>query len=332
MIRPVSLLLLAALALPAAAPTPKPAPIATFSVVAYSPATGEVGVAVQSKFFAVGTVVPWAEAGVGAVATQAFGHPGYGSMGLELMALGLTPEEALEVMLRPDGLASRRQLGIVDATGLAATHTGDDTLDWAGGLTGTAADGVVWAVQGNILAGAGVVEAMAAAMERTDHADFAGRLLAALVAGQAEGGDSRGMQSAALLVKQEGAGYGGYTDTKYDLRVDDAEDPFAELGRLLAIARPVAVTFEAYTLLYEGEHERAAGMFLRLMEMEPDDAGHPYNAACAFSLWGGHETRALDLLALALEMDPGMVGHARGDSDLDPLRGLGRFAELVPPA
>lgn len=330
--RSLPLFLLAALALPAAAPSPEPPPIATFSVAAFDPNTGEVGVAVQSKFFAVGTVVPWAKAGVGAVATQAFGHPGYGPLGLELMALGLTPEEALEVMLRPDPEAARRQLGVVGATGLAATYTGDRTSAWAGWLTGTAEDGVVWAAQGNILAGEGVVAAMAAAMESAEHPDFAGRLLAALVAGQAEGGDSRGMQSAALVVKQEGAGYGGYTDTKYDLRVDDAEDPFAELGRLLELARPIAVTFEAYTLLYEGEHERAAGMFVRLMELEPDDAGHPYNAACAYSLWGGHEEMALDLLALALEMDPSMLPHARGDSDLDPLRGLERFAELVPPS
>lgn len=307
----------------------RPADIATFSAVAYDPATGEVGVAVQSKFFAVGTVVPWARAGVGEVATQAYGHPGYGPMGLDLMEMGLTPQEALDVMLRGDDRAGQRQLGVVSASGEAATYTGEETLHWAGGQTGVSEDGVVWAVQGNILTGSEVVDAMAEAMDDVDAPDLAGRLLAALVAGQAAGGDSRGMQSAALLVKQESAGYGGYTDVKYDLRVDDAEDPFAELGRLLDLARPVALTFEGYRLLYDGAHERAADIFMRLADLEPHDASHPYNAACAFSLWGDHEAEAVGMLAKALEMDLTLLPLAREDHDLDPLRGLVEFQEVM---
>jgi uncharacterized Ntn-hydrolase superfamily protein len=323
-----------------------PPPIATFSAVAYDPATGEVGVAVQSRFFAVGSVVPYAQAGVGAVASQAYGYAAYGTRGLELMARGAGPQEAIEIIRRADPDASRRQVGMVSVRdrGLAATYSGNECQAWAGGRTGVSPEGIVFAVQGNILAGEGVVEAMAQAMQSgqapakvkltrtqkqaTTPRDLAGRLLLALIAGQSAGGDSRGMQSAALLVCQEGAGYGGYTDRKIDFRVDDAEDPFEELARLLTLGRPIALANEAYRRLYAGEREEATRIFRDLTRLEPKNANHHYNLACSLSL-SGEKDEALKELAVALRLDPAMKSHARGDADLAPLHGDAVYEKLV---
>jgi uncharacterized Ntn-hydrolase superfamily protein len=201
-------------------------PIATFSIVACDRAAGELGVAVQSKFLAVGAVVPWARAGIGAVATQAWGNPAYGPDGLAFLAAGLSPADALDRLTAADPEAALRQAGIVDAQGRAATYTGSGCTAWAGGRTGPG-----YAAQGNILVSGDTVDAIAGAFESTRGA-LAGRLLAALDAGQAAGGDSRGMQSAALLVVREGGGYGGQNDRYIDLRVDDHATPIAELRRL----------------------------------------------------------------------------------------------------
>ncbi len=203
--------------------------VSTFSIVAFDPATGDLGVAVQSKFFAVGRVVPFATAGLGAVATQANANTTYGRHGLELLARGHAPEEVIQALISDDPQRQQRQVGIVDATGHAATFTGDATLPWAGGRTGDH-----YAVQGNILAGPEVVDAMAEAFEKT-RGDLATRMVAALSAGQQAGGDARGRQSAALLVVREGAGYGGYDDRYVELRVEDHSTPIQELQRLLDI-------------------------------------------------------------------------------------------------
>jgi uncharacterized Ntn-hydrolase superfamily protein len=200
--------------------------VATFSVVAFDPETESLGIAVQSKFLAVGAVVPWARAGVGAVATQAMANVSYGPRGLELMADGKTAEETVKVLTGDDGDREHRQVGIVDARGRAATFTGGECFEWAGGVTGEH-----YAAQGNILVGGETVEAMARTFEGTS-GDLAGRLLAALDAGQAAGGDSRGRQSAALLVVREGGGYGGQSDRVVDLRVDEHSDPIKELMRI----------------------------------------------------------------------------------------------------
>jgi uncharacterized Ntn-hydrolase superfamily protein len=188
----------------------------TFSVVAADPEAGEVGVAVASKFFAVGPVVPWARAGVGAVATQSFANTTFGPRGLELLERGLEPEEALEVMLRADDDRKRRQAGVVGAKGKSATFSGEECIDWAGGRSGPG-----YAVQGNILTGEEVVAAMEKAFLESKGKPLAERLYHALVAGDAAGGDSRGRQSAALLVVREGGGYGGFNDRAVDIRVDD---------------------------------------------------------------------------------------------------------------
>ena len=200
--------------------------VATFSIAAFDPETDSLGVAVQSKFLAVGSVVPWARAGVGAVATQAMANYNYGPRGLDLMAGGKTAEETVEALTGADEGRDHRQLGVVDARGRAATYTGSECFDWAGGVTGEH-----YAAQGNILVGRETVDAMAGAYEGTE-GDLAARLLAALDAGQEAGGDSRGEQSAALLVVREGGGYGGDNDRVIDLRVDDHPHPIEELIRI----------------------------------------------------------------------------------------------------
>jgi uncharacterized Ntn-hydrolase superfamily protein len=199
----------------------------TFSVVARDPATGDLGVAVQSKFLAVGPVVTHARAGVGAVATQAWANVSYGPRGLELLAAGATPRQAVDVLTEGDDGRDQRQLGIVDARGRVAASTGGGCLDWAGHVTG---DG--FTCQGNILVSGATVEAMAAAMGDLGK-PFPDRLVAALAAGQAAGGDARGQQSAAVLVVRPGGGYGGLSDRLLDLRVDDHQAPIDELRRLL---------------------------------------------------------------------------------------------------
>jgi uncharacterized Ntn-hydrolase superfamily protein len=200
--------------------------VATFSIVAFDPETHELGVAVQSRFLAVGAVVPWARAGVGAVATQALANFNYGPRGLDMMSRGKSADETLRALISADDEREHRQLGVVDDRGRAATFTGDECFEWAGGEVGEN-----YAAQGNILVGRQTVEAMAKTFEDTS-GDLAGRLLAALDAGQAAGGDSRGKQSAALLVVREGGGYGGDNDRVLDLRVDDHPEPIRELIRL----------------------------------------------------------------------------------------------------
>jgi uncharacterized Ntn-hydrolase superfamily protein len=200
--------------------------VATFSIVGFDPESNSLGVAVQSKFLAVGSVVPWARAGVGAVATQAMANYNYGQRGLELMARGETADETVERLTSSDEDREHRQLGIVDGRGRAATFTGSECFEWAGGVTGE-----YFAAQGNILVGDETVDAMARTYTETQ-GDLATRLLAALDAGQVAGGDSRGKQSAALLVVREGGGYGGDNDRVVDLRVDDHPDPIRELMRI----------------------------------------------------------------------------------------------------
>jgi uncharacterized Ntn-hydrolase superfamily protein len=200
--------------------------VATFSIIAFDPETGALGVAVQSKFLAVGSVVPWARAGVGAVATQALANFNYGPRGLQLLSRGKTAAETVEALISADEEREHRQLGVVDAAGRAATFTGGECFEWAGGVTGEH-----YAAQGNILVGWETVEALAKSFEDTP-GELAGRLLAALEAGQAAGGDSRGKQSAALLVVREGGGYGGDNDRVVDLRVDDHPEPIRELLRI----------------------------------------------------------------------------------------------------
>jgi uncharacterized Ntn-hydrolase superfamily protein len=201
----------------------------TFSIVALDRKNGDMGVAVQSKFIAVGSVVPWAKAGVGAVATQASANVDYGPKALRMLEEGVASSEVLERLLLEDQQNHGRQVGIVDAKGTVAAYTGTGCMEWAGQVTG---DG--YSCQGNILAGRAVVESMAEAYERNT-GDLIDKLLAALSAGQKAGGDRRGQQSAALLVVREKGGYEAFTDRYVDLRVDDSTHPIDELKRIFKI-------------------------------------------------------------------------------------------------
>jgi uncharacterized Ntn-hydrolase superfamily protein len=200
----------------------------TFSIVAHDPGTASWGVAVQSRFISVGSVVPWAEVGVGAIATQAAANVAYGPEGLRLLRGGASATEVVRTLTGADPGRDERQLGIVDARGVAAAFTGKKCMDWAGHEVG---DG--FACQGNILFGPAVVRGMARAYETTP-GDIADRLIAALAAGQREGGDRRGMQSAALFIVRKGGGY-GEGDRWVDLRVDDHASPIEELKRVFKL-------------------------------------------------------------------------------------------------
>jgi uncharacterized Ntn-hydrolase superfamily protein len=231
----------------------------TYSIVAYDSVTGDLGIAVQSKFPNVGGLVPWARAGVGAVATQALSNTDYGEKGLELLARGATAPEAMRIIMRTDPQPSQRQVGMVDAHGNSASWTGDSTFDWAGGRTGGGAAGQMggkgqlivghgYAAQANIMVSEATVRNMAETFERS-RGSLADRLIAALVAGQAGGGDKRGMQSAALLVVRAKGGYLGGTDRYIDIRVYDAPDPIKELQRLYALHKLYFFTSDSADLI-----------------------------------------------------------------------------------
>jgi uncharacterized Ntn-hydrolase superfamily protein len=206
--------------------------VATFSIVACDLQARHWGVATQSKFLAVGSVVPWAEADVGAVATQSYANPRYGPDGLTLLRQGQSAQDVVEALTGADHDRDHRQLGIVDSRGGAATFTGSKCFARAGGRTG---DG--YAAQGNILVSVDTVDALAESFERRGELPLAERLLECLTAAQAAGGDRRGQQSAALLVAKKDGGYGGLSDTLVDLRVDDHASPIEELRRLFGIHR-----------------------------------------------------------------------------------------------
>ena len=208
--------------------------IGTFSIVARNTLTGEFGVAVQSKLVAVGAVVPFAQANIGAIASQALGNPRFGPLGLELLAQGMDAEKAMLAMIEADPYRDHRQLAMIGKDENASLHTGIKCQTWAGGKTGKN-----YAVQGNLLAGKGVIDAMAIAFEEAT-GTLAERMIVSLHAGQDAGGDKRGRQSAALLVVREGWGYGGLNDRFRDLRVDDHPNPIKELERIYKIHR---VTF-----------------------------------------------------------------------------------------
>jgi uncharacterized Ntn-hydrolase superfamily protein len=205
-------------------------PFATFSIVAFDPDARQWGVATQSKFLAVGSVVPWAEADAGAVATQSYANPQYGPDGLALLRQGVPADEVVRRLTEADDGRETRQLGVVDAQGRAATFTGSECHDWAGGRTG---DG--YAAQGNILVSAETVDALAETFESTRGRPLAERLIDCLDAAQAAGGDSRGQQSAALLVVEKDGGYAKLADVLVNLRVDDHAQPIEELRRIYVL-------------------------------------------------------------------------------------------------
>jgi uncharacterized Ntn-hydrolase superfamily protein len=296
--------------------------ISTFSIVGRDSVTGELGVAVASRFFAVGSVVPWAKANVGAVATQSFANTTFGWRGLELLEKGASPVEIVSILLRNDPDPTRRQFGIVAADGKSSTYTGRDCIPWAGGRSGPN-----YAAQGNILASEAVVVAMESTFVHT-HGALAERLYASLVAGDRHGGDSRGKQSAALLVVKESAGYNGYTDRAIDIRVDDHPEPFKELGRLLDYAQMNYAWNEAWTLFTHKKAAEALPHMNRAARLAPKNPEVLYDLA-VIRLAAGQESDALDALNQALTLNPKLKTQARGDADMKKLKGNGRFEVLI---
>ena len=244
--RRFALLLLVVSSLPIGAGDGPRRPIHTYSIVARDAATGDLGVAVQSHWFSVGSVVPWAESGVGAVATQSFTEPSYGALGLTLMKGGRSAPEALKALLAADTDREVRQVAMVDAQGRAAAHTGAKCIQAAGHEVGEG-----FTVEANLMDKTTVWAAMARAF-RAAKGDLADRLLAALRAAQAEGGDIRGRQSAAILIVRGKASGQPWNDRLFDLRVEDNQDPLKELGRLVQLRR-------AYRLMDEGDGYVTAG-------------------------------------------------------------------------
>lgn len=269
----------------------------TFSIVARSADGESWGVAVASKFLAVGSAVPAAVAGVGAIATQADANVAYKGLALAHLDDGATASVALQRLLEDDEGRDHRQVGIVDVEGGAASHTGTACLDWAGSITG---DG--YAIQGNILTGSEVVEAMEAAwLASAEDAPLAHRLLEALAAGDAAGGDSRGRQSAALLVVREGAGYGGLDDLAVDLRVDDHGDPLGELARLL----------ELNDLYLTASTEEEKVPVTPELEAELDDLARAAGAR-DFAAWVGTENYEMRVAADGSWIDERVLEIIRG--------------------
>lgn len=298
--------------------------VSTFSIVARDTETGELGIAVASRFFSVGSVVPWAKADVGAVATQSYANTSFGWRGLELLERGFSPEEAAALLLKNDDDPTRRQFGIVAADGRSYSYTGSDCLNWAGGRQGPN-----YAVQGNILAGEEVVFSMEKAfLESTG--TLASRLYTALIAGEKAGGDSRGKQSAAMLVVRDKAGYGGYTDRAIDIRVDDHPEPFIELGRLLNIAEMNYAWNDAWTLFTEKKYPAALPPMERAAQLAGDYGEVFYDLAC-IRLAAGQTEAAMDALKKAVQLNPKLKTQAAGDNDLAGLRQHRDFNTVIAP-
>jgi uncharacterized Ntn-hydrolase superfamily protein len=242
--------------------------VSTFSIVAFDPSTRELGVAVHSRYFSVGSVVPWAEAEVGAVATQSFVNVSYGPRGLQLLKNGLSVDEVIAKLTSEDEERDYRQVGIIDAKGNAAAFTGKKCLQWAGSKTGPN-----YSAQGNILASSKVVENMGKQFE-SSKGDLADRLVDALIGGDKAGGDARGRQSASLLVIKKGGGRAGYGDKNIDLRVEDHRNPIIELKRLLSLHRVYSLIDESEDKLTKCDFEQAMAAIRKAVKLNPkvDDA------------------------------------------------------------
>jgi uncharacterized Ntn-hydrolase superfamily protein len=270
----------------------------TFSIVAFDPHNNDLGVGVQSRYFSVGSAVPWAKAEVGAVATQSFVNFTYGPKGLDLLGKGLAVDEVVDALTREDAGREFRQLGIVDAKGNAASFTGKSCLDWAGSRIGKG-----YAVQGNILAGKEVVDRMAGMFESTK-GELAERIMAALKGGEEAGGDARGRQSSAILVvRKDSKGPGA--DRLIDLRVEDHKDPIGELQRLLAMNRVYRLIDEGEELMTKGKNAEAVRYIDEAIALNPnvDDA---FIDLGMINLKMGRRDEALGALRRALELNPRM--------------------------
>ncbi len=275
----------------------------TFSIVAYDPETRDLGVAVQSKYFAVGSVVPRAEANVGAIATQAWANVSYGPDGLALLRRGLTPSEVVAKLTEADVSRERRQLGIVDARGNVASFTGSQCIPWA-----ASRQGENYTAQGNILIGREVVEAMGDAFEASK-GELADKLIESLEAGQKAGGDARGMQAAAILVVREGAGPFGYGDRYVDLRVDDHAQPIEELKRLVVLTHVYHQITKSRESLERGNVEAAVESGERAVELAPNSDVAHLELAAAYYRSGDRKSSSAEFRR-AVEINPKTLSYA----------------------
>jgi len=268
---------------------PKLPPVATFSIVAIDPQNGDMGVAVASRYFSVGSVVPWAMAGVGAVATQADVNVGYGQQAIDLLRQGMAAQEVLKKLLADDQFEGKdgRQVAIVDAKGNVAAYTGPHAPNWAGDRQGK-----TWSAQGNILVGAQVPESMGKAFEATQ-GELAEKLFAALKAGDSAGGDSRGRQSASMLVVRKGGGRNTNNDRYIYINVDDNPDPFSELRRLLDLNLASNYSDQMYKAFAAKDMVKAKAAALKSISYSPNNANaHMQLAFLDYS--GGDKSAALD--------------------------------------
>jgi uncharacterized Ntn-hydrolase superfamily protein len=274
-------------------------PVATFSIVAIDPQTGEMGVAVASRYFSVGSVVPWAMADVGAVATQANVNVGYGQQALDLLRQGLTAPEVLKKILADDKFEGKdgRQIAIVDAKGNVAAYTGPKAPTWAGDRQGK-----TWSAQGNILVGAQVPESMGKAFDATQ-GELAEKLFAALKAGDGAGGDSRGRQSASILVVRKQGGRNINNDRVVYINVDDSPDPFAELRRLLDLNLAYNYGDQTFKALEAGNPEKARASAQKASRYAPNSFGSHMRLAFLNYLVGD-KAGSLDEFARAKALDP----------------------------
>ena len=272
---------------------------ATFSIVAFDPVTGDLGVAVASRVFGVGNHVPWAEAGVGAVATQAAMNGGYGPRGLELLRQGLSAQQVLDRLLAEDKFdrVEGRQVAIIDAKGNIAVHTGPAANEWKGHIKGA-----TYSVQGNILAGPHVAEAMARAFESAT-GELAERLYAALKAGDDAGGDRRGRQSASVLVVRKGGGSSLNNDRLCYINVDDNPDPLLELGRLVPLQLAWSLSGKRGPLVQQGEFKQAMVLADNLVRWAPRNGAHRIHQGFIAYLTGNKD-KAIASFRRAMELDP----------------------------
>jgi len=295
----------------------------TYSIITRDPETGELGMAVQSRAFAVGYRTWTAKGGLAVFAHQASSSPYYGRVGMEMLSAGLEPQEALDRLVRSDEGRASRQVAVLDIHGRSAAYTGEGTNDWKGHRCG-----VDYCAQGNILAGPEVVDEMARVFEETAGQPLATRMMAALDAAQAAGGDRRGMQSAAMFIVQQGGGAGGYSDVTLDLRVNDHPLPLVELRRLLTIFRLGALTGEANRTFEAGAYERGLEMMLELAAILPDrDA--LWTAVAGMNARMGRTAEALEALGRAVGLNPNAGAQAAQNPNFESIRSNPAFVRLV---
>ena len=295
----------------------------TYSIVARDPDTGELGMGVQSRAFAVGNRTWTARGGLAVFAHQASSNPYYGQVGLELLAAGLSPEEALDRLVKSDDMSARRQVAVIDIQGRTAAHTGSGASDWKGHKCGEN-----YCAQGNTLAGPEVVEGLARTFEATKGQPLAERLLAALDAAQAAGGDVRGVQGASLVIVRPLGGAGQYSDKVIDVRVDDHPAPLVELRRLLKIARSRDQLRRANTTFNDGDRQKGLQMVLELRDELPMK-DNIWVALASMYLQLDRKSDALEAIRKAVELNPANKRQLPRNRNFESIRTDPDFLNIV---